>query len=76
MWNTLTKEQKIIALQSFAASLRNRTIFGIMCVTTSLVDNMDNADKLFNDIKFIQDEGYSLGMIEMQFQQELKQIAL
>jgi len=53
MWNNLTKQQKITALQSFAACLRDKTMFGIMSVTTGLVEDMEKADKLFNDIKFI-----------------------
>lgn len=72
MWNNLEIPQRITALQSFAACLRDKTMFGIMTVTTGLVKDLDEADKLFNDLKFIQDEGYSLGMLEVSLSSQLK----
>lgn len=65
MWNNLTNEKKIEAIHTYMGCLRERGMFRIMAVTIQLVSTVEEAEKLFDDIKFIQDEGVSLGMLEL-----------
>ena len=71
MWNKLSNQKKIEAIHTYIGCLREKGIFKVLAVTTQLVSTVEEGEELFNDVKFIQDEGVSLGMLEMSLKQGL-----
>ena len=73
MWNNLSNPKKVEAIQTYIGCLREKGMFKILAVTTSIVNTIEEGEKLFDDIKFIQDEGVSLGMLELSLKGNTKE---